>query len=155
MASGSEIEVLLISSEDSDYWAIPNGDIRRHELQYRCAQRQALEKAGVTGRIAKSPTGQYAHRTSLRWSRLTVQVHLLFVETEIEDFRPPGGRRCVWLSARNAHELAREPELRQLLGSIESDSAPKFVANIRKTLSAPGTILKPREMQSHGGSPRA
>lgn len=151
--SDATIEVLLISSGDTDYWAIPKGDIRRHELQYRCAQRQALEKAGVTGRIGKMPIGQYSHRGSSSWNPLTVLVHLLFVETEMKDFQPQGGRQCVWSPARKAQDLVREPELQELLRLIESDNAPKFIINIRKMLSARGIKSTPRERQSHAPSP--
>lgn len=139
-----QIELLLISSGDTDYWAIPKGDIRRHELQHRCAQRQALDKAGVTGRIGKMPIGQYTHRSSSSWSSLTVSVYLLFVENELKDFRPQGGRRCFWLSARQALNVVREAELQELLRLIESDNAPKFITDVRKILSARGMILEPR-----------
>ncbi len=147
------IEVLLISSGDTDYWAIPKGDIRRHELQYRCAQRQALEKAGVTGRIGKMPIGHYSHRSSPSWNPLAVLVHLLFVEAEIKDFRPQSGRQCVWLSAGKARDVVREPELKELLGLIESDNAPKFITNIRKMQSARRTIQTSSEMQLQAPSP--
>ncbi len=151
IGSNTEIEVLLISSGETDYWAIPRGNIRRHELQYRCAQRQALEKAGATGRIGKMPIGQYSHRTSSSWNPFTVLVHLLFVENEMKDFRPQGGRQCAWSPARKARDLVREPELQELLRLTESDNAPKFITNIRKMLSARGMILKPSDLRSHAG----
>jgi ADP-ribose pyrophosphatase YjhB (NUDIX family) len=153
--SDTTIEVLLITSGDTDYWAIPKGDIRRHELQHRCAQRQALEKAGVTGRIGKMPIGQYCHRSSSSWSPPAVLVHLLFVEAEISDFRPQGARQCVWLSAGKAQEMVREAELQELLRLIDSTNAPKFIANIRKTLTARGLVPTPREQQSHAPPLRA
>jgi 8-oxo-dGTP pyrophosphatase MutT (NUDIX family) len=151
--SDATIEVLLISSGDTDYWAIPKGDIRRHELQYRCAQRQALEKAGVTGRIGKMPIGQYSHRSNSSWSPPAVLVHLLFVEAEIRDFQPQGGRQCVWSPASKVQDLVREPELQELLRLIESDNAPKFITNIRKMLSTREIKSTPRERQSHAPSP--
>jgi len=79
-------------------------------------------------------------------------VHLLFVEAEMKDFRPQAGRQCVWMSAGEAQDVVREPELKELLRLIESDNAPKFITNIRKTLSARGTKSTPREMQSHAPS---
>ncbi len=64
--------MLLISSGESDYWTIPKGNIHKHELLYRCAQRRALEKAGVAGRISMTPLGHYTYRKSSPWSALTV-----------------------------------------------------------------------------------
>lgn len=141
IGSDEEIEVLLIASGDTDYWAIPRGDIRRHELQHRCAQRHALEKAGVTGRIGKMPIGQYTYCGSSPRNPLTVLVHLLFVENELEDFLPQGGRQCFWLSARRARDVVREPELQELLRLIVSDDAPKFITDIRKILCARAPLL--------------
>ncbi len=129
------VEVLLISSGDTDYWAIPKGNIHKHELLYRCAQRHALEKAGVAGRISKTPLGHYTYRKSSPRSALTVMVHLLFVESEPRDFQPESKRRCFWLSANDAAAHIREPELQQLIRLIADADAPKFVAMIRKTLS--------------------
>jgi 8-oxo-dGTP pyrophosphatase MutT (NUDIX family) len=138
------IEVLLISSGDTDYWAIPKGDIRKHELLYRCAQRQAMEKAGVAGRISKTPLGHYTYRKSSPWNPLTVLVHLLFVESESRSFQPEDRRQCFWLSANDAAAHISEPELQQLIIRLVVDAdAPKFVATIRKTLSGPKTNPRP------------
>jgi len=146
IGTDGDIEVLLISSGDTDHWAIPKGDIRKHELLCRCAQRHALEKAGVTGRISKTPLGHYTYRKSSPWSPLTVLVHLLFVESESGSFRPEGKRQCLWLPAKDASTHIRQSELRELIGLLADADAPRFVATIKKTLSRSKATTRPSDL---------
>lgn len=141
VGSDDEIEVLLISSGDTDYWTIPKGNVHKHELLYRCAQRQALEKAGVTGRIAKTPIGNYGYRSN-SWNSPVVVVHLLFVENELKNFQLQGGRQRYWLSATIAGTKVREPELKKLFNLVAGENGPKFIANIRKMILAPKTCIR-------------
>ncbi|MCA1867936.1 NUDIX hydrolase [Agrobacterium genomosp. 3] len=112
------IEILLISSRDTGRWVLPKGFVEKKESTFKAAQREALEEAGIIGKVRKKPIGHYSYFKDGQ-RPLNVAVHLLKFERQTEDFRERTQRRQTWVAPLTASGLVDEPELRELLRSIE------------------------------------
>ncbi len=122
LSQQGEIEILLISSLGSGRWILPKGHLRKRELSFRAAQREALEEAGISGKIRKKPVGYFRYKKDGR-IELTVAVHLLKVFSDNEIHPELGQRRKVWVAPHDATLLVDEPELKTILGSLAIQSA--------------------------------
>ncbi len=122
LSQQGQIEILLISSLGSGRWILPKGHLQKRELSFRAAQREALEEAGISGKIRKKPVGYYRYKKDGR-NELTVAIHLLKVFSDNEIHPEFGQRRKVWVAPNDASVLVDEPELKKILGSLEILSA--------------------------------
>ena len=76
--------VLLVTSRDTHRWIIPKGWPMKGRKDHQAAAREALEEAGVIGRVHKHPMGAYTYEKWLsdRTENISVMVYLLKVEKE-------------------------------------------------------------------------
>ena len=118
---GGRLSVLLITSRDTGRWVIPKGYLERKEKPYRCAQREALEEAGIIGKVRKRPLGYYTYVKDHE-TPLTVSVHLLRLKDEVNQFSERAQRQKIWISPAEAALLVEEPELQALFLSIDADN---------------------------------
>lgn len=114
------LEVLLISSRDTGRWIIPKGWPSKRMADSAAAAREAKQEAGVTGRIAKLPFGNYRYRKIEKESirLIDVTVYLLWVKKEKTEWKEKLQRRRVWFDVQTASRKVREPKLRALLSSL-------------------------------------
>jgi 8-oxo-dGTP pyrophosphatase MutT (NUDIX family) len=118
---GGRLSVLLITSRDTGRWVIPKGYLERKEKPYRCAQREALEEAGIVGKVRKRPLGYYTYLKDSE-TPLTVSIHLLRLKNEVDQFQERAQRQKIWISPAEAALLVEEPELQALFQSIDADN---------------------------------
>ncbi|MBB3656880.1 8-oxo-dGTP pyrophosphatase MutT (NUDIX family) [Rhizobium sp. BK650] len=118
---GGRVSVLLVTSRDSGRWVIPKGYLQKKEKPYRCAQREALEEAGVIGKVRKRPLGYYTYLKDNE-TPLTVSVHLLRFKEEGDQFPERTQRQKIWIAPAEAAELVEEPELQALFRSVDTDN---------------------------------
>ena len=118
---GGALTVLLIASRETGRWAIPTGIPGRREKPYRCAQRQALQEAGVSGMVRKKPIGRYADLSDPE-KPLTVSLHLLRLKSEAGHTAEYAQRQKIWISPAQAALLVGEPELQALFRSMEIEN---------------------------------
>lgn len=128
------VEVLLITSRETRRWLIPKGWPMKGRKDYQAAAREALEEAGVQGKIRKQPIGAYTYQKRLidRVEPCRVMVYLLQVEKELPRWPEKDQRRRAWFSQRDAAERVSEPKLATLIlalqtnarGQVESDFVP-------------------------------
>jgi 8-oxo-dGTP pyrophosphatase MutT (NUDIX family) len=115
-----EIEVLLLTSRGSRRWLIPKGwPIRKISLGASAA-REAYEEAGVHGEIRpERPIGTYRYVKSMPSGSLDigVDVFVLHVERQAEEWPEQAERETQWFSPEQAAELVGEPELAAILRS--------------------------------------
>ncbi|WP_353622799.1 NUDIX hydrolase [Aliirhizobium terrae] len=110
-----EQQVLLLSSRGTGKWVIPKGTVERYETPRECARREALEEAGITGKVSKRPVGFYTYVKDGKGLPLFVSVFTLQVKAERNNFREKGQRSRSWVSLEEASVLVVEPELKGLL----------------------------------------
>jgi len=90
-AGGSEF--LLVRTSNGERWTFPKGHRERGETLAQTAAREAVEEAGVSGRIESEQLAQYRYRTG-RGAGELVTAFLLRVERE--GLPAEAGREPTW-----------------------------------------------------------
>lgn len=109
------LEVLMITSRKRRRWVLPKG-IREPDLSAAAsAAKEALEEAGIEGRLSPEPIGNYQYD---KWGgTCTVEVYTLEVRQQHpiwdEDFRIRE-----WVSVEEAVRRSAPQALRALLASL-------------------------------------
>ncbi len=111
---------LLITSRETRRFVIPKGWPMKGKRNWRAAEIEAEEEAGVTGDITDKPIGQYRSWKRLRsaFVPVVVKVYALQVKAELETWREIGQRQRAWLDTTQAVALADEPGLATLIESF-------------------------------------
>ncbi|KQU54758.1 NUDIX hydrolase [Bosea sp. Leaf344] len=114
------IEVLLVTSRTTRRWIVPKGWPIKGLKDHDAAAREALEEAGVIGKVRKKPFGRYNY-----WKRMpdhfqlcNVTLYLLQVERQLEQWAEREQRTSRWLSPEDAALLVDEPELAMALREL-------------------------------------
>jgi 8-oxo-dGTP pyrophosphatase MutT (NUDIX family) len=113
-----DLEVLLITSRETGRWVLPKGWPMKGRKPHACAAREALEEAGVKGRIGKNAIGAYRYVKRLAEDAAipcSVQVYPLRVERQLKCWPEQGQRSLAWFSAADAASLVDEDELATLI----------------------------------------
>lgn len=113
--------VLLVTSRETRRWIIPKGWPMKGRKDHEAAAREALEEAGVSGRIHKHPMGAYTYekRLSDGSEPIRVMVYLLEVEREHREWPERAERRRDWVTPRVAIERLEEAGLLEILRRLE------------------------------------
>lgn len=118
--SGS-LQILLISSRETQRWVIPKGGRIRGLRPRDVAVREAFEEAGLVGRIVgKRSIGSYHYckRLAKNQERLyRVKVFLLSVDHQHEDWPEKEQRECQWVTPQQAAHMVDEGGLAEILGA--------------------------------------
>jgi 8-oxo-dGTP pyrophosphatase MutT (NUDIX family) len=119
------LRVLLVTSRETRRWIIPKGWPMKGKKAHRAAEKEALEEAGVKGRVGRKAIGSYE-----AWKRLTdhfvlctVKVYPLQVERQRKTWREQTERRFAWVPAEDAADLVDEPGLRTIIRSFAEGAA--------------------------------
>ena len=113
--------VLLVTSRETQRWIIPKGWPMKGRKDHQAAAREALEEAGVTGRVHKHPMGAYTYekRGSDRAEHISVMVYLLEVEKETGKWPEKDQRKREWVSSSEAAERVDEPGLSAIIKRLD------------------------------------
>lgn len=119
-ADDGSVRVLLVTSRESRRWIVPKGWLVKGMKQHEAAALEALEEAGVKGRISRKPVARYRY-----WKRLAgrsefceVLVHLLEVDEHLDSWREKGQRELIWLTPAAAADLVDEPGLCEAIRAL-------------------------------------
>ena len=111
-------QILLINSRETRRWIIPKGwpekGLRPHEL----VAREAYEEAGVVGKARKRPVGSFRDEKRLTARKAVscrVEVYLLEVERELNEWPEKGQRERRWMTPSQAALLVSEEGLVEML----------------------------------------
>lgn len=122
LADGSA-EILLVTSRTTQRWIVPKGWPMKGLKDHDAAAREALEEAGVVGRISEKPSGRYSY-----WKRMTdhfvlceVKLYLLEVDQQLPSWAEQSQRRSQWFKLADAADLVDEPELRTVIRNLKLD----------------------------------
>lgn len=112
---------MLITSRETRRWIIPKGWAEKGVKPARQAATEALEEAGLIGTVAPVPFGRYRydklirHRGKTKSITCTVDVYLLRVERQLDDWKEKSQRVCRWLEPTLAASLVSDRELAPLI----------------------------------------
>ncbi len=113
-----ETEVLLITSRETRRWVIPKGWPMKGKTPHAAAAKEALQEAGVLGRIEKHAIGAYDYIKRLKNGAplaCTVDVFPLQVARQRKRWREKGQRIAHWFPADEAADNVDEDGLRELI----------------------------------------
>jgi len=119
------VEVLLITTRNTKRWIIPKGWPGSKRTAAKTASIEAYEEAGIIGKVANQPLGEYLSHKGLGNGftvRTNVIVFPLKVSEQVAEFPERGERQHRWLSPEKAAELCGEDGLRDILLSPEVKS---------------------------------
>jgi 8-oxo-dGTP pyrophosphatase MutT (NUDIX family) len=110
---GGDIQFLLVRTA-AGRWTFPKGRIDPGEMPWQAAEREALEEAGVRGRIQPELLATYPYEKRLsdgHLARMMVSAYLLCVQTDTD--KAESGRNPTWFSPEQAkRELGHKRETR-------------------------------------------
>jgi 8-oxo-dGTP pyrophosphatase MutT (NUDIX family) len=119
---GEVIEVLLVTSRETQRWVIPKGWPMKGRKPHLTAAREALEEAGVMGAVSKQPLGAYHYVKRLKNGApllCRVEVFPLKVQKQRKHWPEQGQRTASWFTPAEAAAVVEEPELQQMLAAFD------------------------------------
>ncbi len=110
-------EILLVSSSKQKHWVVPKGIVEPGCSAQDSAAKEALEEAGVEGRVTAPPLGKYRYE---KWgATCTVDVFPMEVTRLIaEDDWEESHRGREWVSVDIAMERLRQEELKPMVEEL-------------------------------------
>ena len=117
------LEVLLVTSRETRRWVTPKGGRMPGLTDFQAAAVEALEEAGVEGRIAEHPIGTFRY---LKWLRrgegrwCVVSLYPLEVTVEHDTWQEQHERTREWVERDEAVRRVDEPELKALIAAFQA-----------------------------------
>ncbi|MFD2237278.1 NUDIX hydrolase [Aureimonas populi] len=123
LSPGGGLEVLLVTSRETRRWVIPKGNPIKGLKRFEAAAVEAEEEAGVHGKIMPDPYRRFDYwkRRRDRFQFCRVDVFLLLVREEEDDWKERGQRHRAWTSPRQAFDLVLEPGLQSIFAELARD----------------------------------
>jgi phosphohistidine phosphatase len=113
----SGLEVMLITSRKRRRWVVPKGIVEPDLSEAESAAKEALEEAGIEGRVLPRPVGRYEYA---KWGGTChVDVFAMEVEQELDDWLE-SFRDREWVSPAEAADRVREQELKEMILGLHS-----------------------------------
>lgn len=117
VAENGRLEVLVLTSRETRRVVVPKGWPMKGRKDWKSAQIEARQEAGVLGQIGRKQIGQYKYwkRLETHFALVKVAVYPLEVERQLDDWPERHERAHKWLSPEDAATLIDEPELGTLI----------------------------------------
>ena len=112
---------MLVTSRETKRWVLPKGWPMAGLGAAQAAAREALEEAGIKGRISSHKIGGYRYSKRLKRGNFidcSVDVYALHVMTQRADWPEKRQRVARWFHSSEAAQLVAEPELASLIKSF-------------------------------------
>lgn len=117
------LEILLVSSRETRRWVLPKGWPMKSKKPHSAAAREAMEEAGLVGKIDKKSLGAYHYQKRLKNGATVlcrVQVFPMLVEKQRKSWPEKDQRTTQWFRITEAAEAVAEPELQTVIREFES-----------------------------------
>jgi 8-oxo-dGTP pyrophosphatase MutT (NUDIX family) len=111
----------MVTSTDTQQWLFPKGTIEEGESAQQAAIREAFEEAGVRGSVSAESLGIYEYEKLDKFYR--VEVFLLDVDDELENWPEDKIRRRSWFEAERAATIVQEEYLKQIIVDFKKRSS--------------------------------
>lgn len=121
------VEVMLVTSRETRRWVIPKGWPMKGRKPHASAAREALEEAGLVGRVGKTPIGTYRYDKRLKGGNAvpcSVEVFPLEVKSQRKRWPEQKERDVRWFAPREAAEAVHETELSDIIRKFEAPLPP-------------------------------
>ncbi|RTY36314.1 NUDIX hydrolase [Chlorobium phaeovibrioides] len=108
--------VVLITARRSDRWIIPKGYVAKGLSAPDSAAKEALEEAGLLGRVGAEPAGEYRYRKFGK--HFSVEVYPLYIETMLEEWDEMHQRRRRIVSPGEALDMIVHDNLKSIVAGF-------------------------------------
>jgi phosphohistidine phosphatase len=112
-----ELEFLVILSSKNKHWVVPKGIWEPGLTARESAAREAMEEAGVEGRVAETAIGTYVYP---KWgASCTVEVYAMEVTRVLpEEEWQEAHRGRKWVSLEQAEKNLKQDKLKPMLAKL-------------------------------------
>ena len=118
------LEILLVTTLNTKRWIVPKGWPLAGHAPAECAEHEALEEAGLLGKMQPKPLGSFPYEKSSRGGdNLSCNVLLFAMEVKQQRRLWPEKklRETRWCSVEEALERVSNPGLRSLIQEFAED----------------------------------
>ncbi|WP_299925207.1 NUDIX hydrolase [uncultured Pelagimonas sp.] len=132
-----KLEVLMVTSRGTGRWIVPKGWEMDNTKPWKAASIEALEEAGIKGRISRDVIGTYKYNKVLDNGKplpCVVRVYPMIVEKLKRDWKERKQRTRRWFTPKAAARRVQEKQLAKMLRSL--DRKPRKQPVIRELLKA-------------------
>lgn len=132
-----KLEILMVTSRGTGRWIVPKGWEMDNTTPWKAASIEALEEAGIKGRISRDMIGTYKYIKVLDDGKklpCVVRVYPMIVEKMKRDWKERKQRTRRWFTPRSAARRVHEKQLSKLIKSL--DRKPRKQPVIRELLKA-------------------
>ncbi len=133
------VEILLISSRETKRWVLPKGWPMKSRKPHAAAAREAMEEAGLVGKMDKQSVGSYHYHKRLKNGATVVcrvEVFPMQVAKERKSWPEKDQRTRRWFPLHEAADAVAEPELGDVIKTFEGHLALKRAQPKRKAAKA-------------------
>lgn len=131
------VDILVMTSRETHRVVIPKGWPMKNRKDWKSAQIEARQEAGVIGDIGRKRIGQYRYwkRLETHFALVKVSVYPLAVRRQLSDWPERHERAQMWINAEDAALLVDEPELGALIVEFAQSPAARRLAPRRESAS--------------------
>jgi len=112
----NDLLVMLVTSRADGRWILPKGHLEPDMTPGESAAKEALEEAGVTGRLY--PDAVHTYSFTRLGLTIRVEVYLLEIETVLDTWDEMEERERAFLPLDQAIEQVHYPDLKNLLAAL-------------------------------------
>lgn len=112
-----EVWVLMVTSQTRKRWIFPNGNIEKNETGAQAGAREALEEAGVKGRLDKKDTidAIIGKSASDGIENITITFYPMDVLKEYSKWEEMDERKRKWVRLAEAKKLVKDADFRAVI----------------------------------------
>lgn len=124
------VRFLLVTSRRTGRWLFPKGGLMTGREPWESAAQEALEEAGVEGRVSPEPLGAYRSQRIRDDRSQTIEVTLypLEVTRQLDRWPEKSQRRRRWADIDEACAMVRDPGLVAVLETAQARIAAQAPA---------------------------
>jgi 8-oxo-dGTP pyrophosphatase MutT (NUDIX family) len=111
-----ELEILLIRSRRDKRWVVPKGIIEPEMTPAASAAKEALEEAGIEGKVDARALGVFEYE---KWGGVCVATVFAMAVTLVHESWPEDFRRREWMPVKQAATQVREPKLQSMIRGLD------------------------------------
>ncbi|MDQ0392225.1 NUDIX hydrolase [Labrys monachus] len=118
------LEVCLVTTRETRRWTIPKGWPMKDTKDFRSAEIEAEQEAGLIGKAGREPVGNFLYwkRRETQFDLVRVQVYRFDVTGHLAAWREKGEREVRWFAPADAALLVDEVGLSALLAALDEPS---------------------------------
>jgi len=119
--SDARTQVMLVTTRESGRWVIPKGWPKKRKSPCATAASEALEEAGVVGKVGRDSIGSYSYKKRLKSGAVVaceVRVFPLKVKRQQKSWLERGEREIQWFSRAKAAKAVRDRALGNIIRNL-------------------------------------